>query len=547
MPRKILSTIIVTLLILFSFSSCKAPGSDARLVLPIDTEPDYLDPQIISDDGARMIMLNCFEGLLTYDGEGNLVPAAAESFEVSSDGLTYTFDLRTDGKWRVTKTAGVILGENYEESFDNRVTANDFVFALQRAVTPSTLCPYASLFINIKNAADILSGKAKASSLGVRADGDYKLIITLERKDDDLLSALASSAALPCNREYFKKTGGRYGLAAAYIISNGPFYFANWAEGTAITIRRNYLYHDLGENAVENEVMPQSVYFSFNSEQATRDRKLRDGTYHLAYLTDIQAEDFSTEKRVEINGFASSMLSVLFNCSDEYMSNINLRRALAHALDRSVFGEKGASPKGLLPSGLTLGGAALGDRKGYALPAGNEKKASSELVLALEELEIPRISITILCDSDDETLARTMIQSWQSAFGVIFGIEVESTDSETLKKRVDSGDYQLALYKQRFSSSIAEAALIDFSSDGRNNHFGFSDAGYDSILEKVFLSGSASKRAKALVNAEKHLTDMAVVIPLAEVKTVYGTNSKCSGIVFSPSGEIAYFKSVLCR
>ena len=116
MLRKLLSTLIVSLIVISAFSSCGNPGANGKLVLPIDSEPAYLDPQIISDDGARMIMLNCMEGLMSYDADGNLVPAAADSFDISSDGLVYTFRLRSDGRWRVTTLAGAILGEDYAET-----------------------------------------------------------------------------------------------------------------------------------------------------------------------------------------------------------------------------------------------------------------------------------------------------------------------------------------------------------------------------------------------------------------------------------------------
>ena len=542
--RKITAAFTLILVILLAFTACSVPGSDARLVLPIDNEPPYLDPQIVSDPGSKMIMLNCLEGLVTYDYDGVIVPAAAESYTVSSDGLTYSFKLREDGIWRVTKSAGVILGEDYENTFDTRVTAADFVFALRRALEPATVCPDAGLLMNIKNAEKVNSGKVPSSKLGVSAEGDYMLKITLERRDDDLLSALTTAACLPCKEDYFIATGGRYGLSTAYMIYNGPFYISNWAEGTAITIRRNYLYHNLGDDKIESEVMPQSVYFSFNNEQSTREKKLKDETYHIAPLTDAQASDLEGNKRVSVNPFDSSLISLVFNCSDEYMSCAALRRSFAYGIDYGVFSSYGARPQSIIPSAMRLNGEALGGSAIASLFPHSASKAGKEYAKALDKLEITRLNLTLLCDENDETLARTMIQSLQSAFGVSFGIDVEPVDSLTLKTRIESGEYQLALYKLRFKTSIAKSALGMFSASSKDNIFSFSSKKYEKLLRKVYTAGSASIE-KAIIEAENCLVEKSVFIPLASDPTYLGQRAKCTGVTFSPGGETALFKTAL--
>ena len=111
-----LSLLLVTLL---SFCSCGGnKGADAQLVYPIDKDPGYLDPQIIYDIGAKNIIANCFEGLVTVDSEGNIIPAAAEKWETNAKETVYTFHLRQDMKWKVTSAAGKIIGENYKDEFD---------------------------------------------------------------------------------------------------------------------------------------------------------------------------------------------------------------------------------------------------------------------------------------------------------------------------------------------------------------------------------------------------------------------------------------------
>lgn len=546
MLKKSLCVFLVIILVLSAFAGCSKAGSDARLVLPVDNEPEFLDPQIISDSGSCMIMANCMEGLLEYNSEGALTEAACESYNVSADGCTYTFNLRQDGKWRVTTVAGAVLGEDYKETFDTRVTAKDFVFALRRALQPETLCPYAGLFMNIKNAEQVYNGSMPSDKLGVYAKDDYVLEIKLEKEDCDFLSALTTPAAYPCNEIYFTKTGGRYGLSVNYMIFNGPFYLSNWAEETAITIRRNNSYHSLDDNA-EKEIMPASVYFSFNKEISSRSRKLKDETYHLTPLTDFQVQEVADSKKIQMNTFESTNLSLVFNCGAEYTSSSNLRRALAYGLDYSVLKTFGERPKSVIPGGLTVAGEKAEDEIQCKLPKSDRQKAGKLYTKALDELELQKIELTILCDEQDETLVRTLIQNWQSVFGVIFTVSVEPCDTLTLRTRIESGDYQLALYRPGFSGDIARNALNSFTTGGRNNICNFSDEIFDNLVMDCYRVGSEKAVVANLIDAQNYLIDNGVIIPLLKSNLNCGVYSKCNNLAFSPSGQTVYFKNALCR
>jgi oligopeptide transport system substrate-binding protein len=97
--KKIIS-LLLCILIVFSLSACTTEkGLDAQLIFPIDNDPKFLDPQIISDVGARNIILNCFEGLVTVGKDGEIVPGMAEKWDISADGKTYVFYLRENSRW----------------------------------------------------------------------------------------------------------------------------------------------------------------------------------------------------------------------------------------------------------------------------------------------------------------------------------------------------------------------------------------------------------------------------------------------------------------
>lgn len=210
MFKKIISISLSLLILTFCFTSCNSTiaGSDVQMIMPIDSDPLYLDPQICSSTAALNIINNCFEGLVDVDENGDIVTACAQSYSVSDDGLTYTFILRQDMQWKMTTSAkNLVATDDESEEFDTRVTAYDFAFALERAVTPETVSPFVSTLFSIKNAEEIYNGTKDISTLGITVISDYILEIELERVDLDFLYTLTTSIAMPCNEAFFEATG----------------------------------------------------------------------------------------------------------------------------------------------------------------------------------------------------------------------------------------------------------------------------------------------------------------------------------------------------
>lgn len=564
MTKKVLCILILIFTALLMLTSCASKGEGEQIVVPLDKQTEYLDPQIVWENGAKNIIANCFEGLVTYDSEGSIVPAACESYTISDNGLVYTFNLRTDGRWRVPTLAKETIldyykGEaeyNYDTDFDLRVTADDFIFALQRVFTPETKCPYAPSLMNIKNAQKIYEGKKHPSSLGVKKEGEYKLVITLEKADSDFLSSLTLPSCMPCNEEFFEITKGHYGLYTNYLIFNGPFYISNWSEKTAITARRNEYYRATEEELRSGEVSsadivkPQSVYFSFNNEQETRDRKIKDGTYEMAPITKEQVKPFLNNKKYTVNTVRSSVTSIILNCSDAVLSNKKLRKAIVGTVDREVltsyFGKENAM--GIVPS------ASLAGSKSYRSQVGSIEKIRVSDVLArelfkeaVEILEVNDIELTVLCSANNETAVRGLIQKWQSIFGASFNISVEAVENNELSGKISSGEYQIALCDIAYTDATALNALARYKGGARDNIVNYSSAAYDRLISEISDSKTEKQRLKALVKAENYLMEGCALVPVCEEEVYYVMGAGVSGIIFSPTGEVAYYKSALSK
>lgn len=543
MLKKVFALILSTLLIITCFTACgEVKGSDAGLVFPIDKDPEYLDPQIISRTGSKNIIANCFEGLVTLNEKGEIVPGCAESWDISPDGLIYTFKLRADCKWRVSIYAGPLIGLSSSQTNSLPVTAHDFDFGITRALLPETKSPVAKALYCIKNAQQVNSGKASASSLGVEALDDYTLRITLEKNDPDFLFTLSEPGCMPCNETFFEATGGRYGLAVKYLIYNGPFYINNWVDDVSVSIRKNDYYYD-SEN-----VLPRSVYFSINNEQDTRLDKLKDKTYSVSPLTAEQAAEIADKKKYTTVAFDSSILSLIFNCGDEVLKNKNIRRAIVASLDYDVLtADLGpVTAKGIVPDTMSIGTQRYRDISSD-IAAYKHSDPSQLFSKGLDALDAYRCEISIICTQEYESTVRKLMQSWQAALGIRCGIFIEVVTESELKTRVDSKNYQIAFMPVTYSTNTAFNALQTYTSTSVDNIAVFTDKKYDSLINDIKQTTGLAETARKTEKAEKYLIDSAVMVPLYSKEVYMGLAKGVSGTYFNLTGDTAYFKHTLSK
>lgn len=170
-----------------------------------------MDNAHITDVISGQAAVDTGDGLYRYKGK-KLEPAVATKVvKPTNNGLTYTFNLRKT-KW----------------SNGDPVTAKDFVFAWKRAADPKTKSEYAYLFSGIKNADDITAGKKAASTLGVKAEGDYKLVVTMDRPVPYFSTMMVNPVFFPLNQKTVDKYGKKFGTQSKYLVFNGPFKLTNW-------------------------------------------------------------------------------------------------------------------------------------------------------------------------------------------------------------------------------------------------------------------------------------------------------------------------------
>ena len=535
MTKKFLCALLIAALLICTFGAC-GDDDDISLIMPIASDPLCLDPQIAETSTAKTIINNCFEGLVRLDNRQKIVSGVAESWEISPDGLTYTFTLRKDTNWQLLKAYGDVLDdENFMENFSTQVTAHDFEFALKRAVDKITDSPDADKLYCIRNARKIHNGEADKSTLGVSATDDYTLVINLERANPDFLRILTLPLCMPCNEEFFKATGAKYGLELKYTFCNGPFYLGRWTVDHSLVMYRNEGYKG------DAPVRPTAVYLNINKDENSVITKLKQNDYTCAYISDNAYFSSLSETDSDFEVTENAVSGLAFNCSDAFMSNENLRKAIVmlsktENLIKSAQATDVAS--GIIPASCRYADSSYREAAGSITPVNyNEESALALWRKGLEETGSDSAGIRIICTDEYASQMQSIIQSWQKVFSTTIVAKVEILSEADLNDAVKNGNYQIAVTQITAKTSTPADVLKIFTTDNSKNIFNFSDEAYDVLTDKIICEFSGDDILAKTKAAEQMLIDKAVFIPLFNHGDYLAFSSEARNIYAMPSFE----------
>lgn len=532
MPKKILS-LFLALVAAISLCACGGSSEDI-LILPIESDPICLDPQVADSKEAKLMIANCFEGLVRLDKDYKIIPGVAESWEISKDGLTYTFKLRKNTHWKLLNSFEDVLPEGYKDTYRTQVIAADFVYGISRALDPATQAGDAEKLFSIKNASAVNSGKQPTSALGISAQDDSTLVITLERADPDFLRILTLPVAMPCHEEFFKATHAKYCLDLKYTFCNGPFYLSRWAEDNTLSMYKNDEYKG------NVKVNPDELYFYVNTEEASVVKKIRQRTYDCAFLSEAAKNELSDNDNLSNYSTENMIYGLCFNCSDSVLSDEDMRRALAMVTKTSELtaNSDNAFTKGIVPDCVRYGESsyreAAGNVSGIAY---NEQQALTLWKKGLKKLDITTAEVVITCAEENAPLMQQTIQNWQRVFSTSILAKVEIKTAEQISTMIYNTSYQVLYHKITTDSSTVADTLKKFTSDSSSNIFGFADKNYDKTVNSIITTYSGAAKLNGCVNAEKYILDKAVFLPMLGGSSYAVVNKGVDGLYFAPAFE----------
>lgn len=532
MFKKLVSLFLVIVAVI-SLCACGGDSSDV-LILPIESDPMCLDPQVADSKEAKLMIANCFEGLVRLDKDYKIIPGVAESWEISKDGLTYTFNLRKDTHWKLLNSFEDVLPEGYKDTYRTQVIAADFVYGISRALDPATQAGDAEKLFSIKNASAVNSGKQPTSALGITAKDDLTLVITLERADPDFLRILTLPVAMPCHEDFFKATHAKYCLDLKYTFCNGPFYLSRWAEDNTLSMYKNDEY----KGSVK--VNPDELYFYVNTEESSVVKKIRQRTYDCAFISEAAKNELSDSDKISNYSIQNTVYGLCFNCTDSVLSNENMRRALAMVTKTAELTANydNSFTKGIVPDCVRYGEnsyrEAAGNVSGIAY---NEQQALTLWKKGLKKLDISTAEVIVTCTEENAHLMQQTVQNWQRVFSTSILAKVEVKTADQISTMIYNTSYQVLYHKISTDSSTVTDTLKKFTSDSSSNFFGFADKNYDSIVNSVISAYSGAAKLSGCISAEKYILDKAVFLPMLGGSSYAVVNKGVDGLYFSPAFE----------
>ena len=282
-------------------------------------DPGSLDPHKATTLIESNILDELFEGLVTLDARGEIIPGVASSWTVDSSGTVYDFRLRADAKW----------------SNGDKVVPEDFVFAFRRLMAPTTGAPYANILYTLKNAERINKGELPVEALGARALDETTLEIALEQPAPYFISQLAHMTAKPLHQKSIEAFGSDF-VRPAHTVTNGPFMLKEFTPNDRIVLVKNPYYYDSAHVALDEE-----IFYSLEDRSAALRRFMAGEILsyddvpveQIAFVRANLAEAFKVTPNLGSYFYA-------FDTRHKPFDDRRVRQALAMVIDREFLAER---------------------------------------------------------------------------------------------------------------------------------------------------------------------------------------------------------------
>lgn len=494
------------------------------VTINITSEPIKLNPMLVSDAIGQTILAHCMAGFTRLDESDKGVADLAESWEINEDNTVYTMRLRKDAKW----------------SNGDPVTVKDFYYSWVMQMTPETGSIYASyLYDNIKNGEAFYNGAAEESELGIKVLDDYTLSIEWSHPmtEENGLFYLSQPFYLPINQKAYEKIGALdYAMEADKMVTNGAYQITKWIHDDYILMEKSDTYYDAEAIQVPKMklVMIGDANTSLNAFLA--------GELDLCNLYNEQIEQVKAKNEKAVQSYVDGgTWYINFNNQDEYLSNVNLRKALAYSVDTqslldNVINDGSIAADGLIPN--VISGV---DGDSYAKARGSlfsyDKDAAVEyLEKALQELGKTREELKLVFSGTDTTYnqnqAAYLQQQWKENLGL--DVKLESMSANALQEAQYNGEFSFAVDGWGPTENDVITFLGNYTSDNLNNTEKYVNPEYDKLIEQSIQESDTAKRQEILMQAEQMLMDDMVVGPLYFTCTTYVVSEKLTGIIRTP-------------
>ena len=503
-----------------------------------DTDIVGMDSTVVDDAMSFNAITAITDGLTTVDVKGNTIPGIAKSWDVSNNGLTYTFHLR-DAKWA-----------NGDE-----VTAQDFVYSWHRIIKNAGNYAYmlGSEGASIKNADTLINLGTTATdeqlnTLGIKATDDKTLVVDLEKNVPYFVGLMSFPCYFPQNQKFVEKCGKNYATKPEYILGNGAYKMTKWIKGNKATFTKNDKYYDAKSVKTKNLEMylvqdPKTAAQNFDNG------KVDYATINSTLVDKYKGKD--TFKTIR-EGYLAYLIC---NFKADTTANKNVRYALSYAINRKDLCDNilkdGSQPAtGFVPAELCKSptGKDFREESGKYVDY-DVKKAQEYLDAAKKELGTDTITVDLLYGTDESPMD-TFAEYLQGSFTKLKGLKVNmvaTVKKDRIYNREASGNFQIACTRWAPDYADPTTFLNVLSSTNSNNYGKWENAQYNSLLKQAQNETDVNKRWNELLEAEKVMMDDMPNIPVVQTGTAALQAKNVKGLVHNTVSTPYIFKYVTLK
>ncbi len=486
---KKLKKIVLALIAMVMIAGCSTDKPDvvdpnveveSKIVVATEIDLSTMDHHLATDATSFIAQTMVFAGLVELDENNQPQKDLAESWDVSDDGLVYTFHL-TDTNW----------------SNGTPVTAHDFVYGWNRLIAQETASQYSFIMetIKVKNAAAVTNGEMAKEELGIKALDDKTFEVTLDAPCDFLLGLMAFPSFFPMNEEFATQMGDQYALTVDNMLYCGPYVMSDWMSGSGYAFTKNQDYHNA--DAISTDV----VEFKFIQDAQSAMLEYQSGNLDVVTLTGQMVDAYK-----EDDGFTNRLQGYLWylsvNFDDPNLANKDLRQAISFAVDREkmaelVLKDGSIAAQGLIPVALAK------DKDGVDFRDSNGPQVAYDPAVALEYFNAAQsalgdeISVELLYE--DTEAGKAVAEYIQNNLETNLPGMVVTLNSKPKKTRLDmmkTGDYQICLTRWGPDYADPQTYLDMFLSYNTSNNNGkYNSPAYDEAVLEATQGASASDSA----------------------------------------------------
>lgn len=467
-------------------------GNSGGVFRRLWSDPPTLDPHLTSDTTSAGVVVEVFSGLITIDTDLRLAPDIAESWDINGDGTVYTFHIRPKAKFHDGRS----------------VTAEDFVYSINRAASPSTASPTADTYIgDIVGVRDVLEGKAERVT-GVKAIDEKTLQITIDAPKAYFLAKLTYPTAFVVDKNQTESDPSWTDAPNG----TGPFILREYKVGERIILDRfaDFYLEPAKLDRVDMNLAGGQAMAMYENDEIDFTGV---GLFDLERLRDPN-EPLSKDLHVSPPGFSVSYIGL--NPLEAPFDDIKFRQALNYAIDKELIAEEVLAglrvpAYGILPPGFPGYNPNL---VGLEFDEARAKQLLAESAYADPDTR-PRIVITVPGSGGNIGLdLEVVLEMWRQTLGV--EVEIQQVEWATYLQDLNRKKFQgfAGLAWQADYPDPQDFLDILFHSESETNHGGYSNPAVDTLLEQARVEIDPGKRVRLYNQAEEIIVQDAAWVPL---------------------------------